>query len=62
MEQTKLPDGVQHQAYLELARFYGKIDMYPDETAEQIFIIDNRHRIDNPDDINRLVEYAKFNV
>jgi len=59
LEQTTLMDGMRHQAYLQLARFYARVGMHPEEAAERIQRLDSRHPISNPEDIDRIVRYGQ---
>ena len=54
-----LPDNLRHTAYLALARFYGWINMHPEEAAERLHTIDSRHPIRDPGYIERAVDYGK---
>ena len=56
-----LPDGLRHTAYIALARFYGWINMHPEEAADRLHIIDRRHPIRDPGYIERIVDWGKQN-
>ncbi|MDI6450457.1 hypothetical protein [Anaerobaca lacustris] len=58
IQEVTLPDGIRHQTYLSLARFYRYIGMHPDEIHEQIEALDGRHPIRDPDYIERTVAWA----
>jgi len=58
IRQTTLPDGIRHNAYLSLARFYSWINMHPNEVCEQLFELDQKNPIHDPDSIQRIVTWA----
>jgi hypothetical protein len=58
IQQSVLPDGVRHQTYLSLARFFRWIRMHPDEIRERIEDVDNRNPIRDPAYIERTVKWA----
>ncbi|MBE3096892.1 MAG: hypothetical protein IMZ44_07135 [Planctomycetes bacterium] len=55
LEAATLPDGIRHDAYFALAKFYAWIGMHPAEVAERILAIDGRHPIRDPKYIERVV-------
>ncbi|MFC1781205.1 hypothetical protein ACFLZ8_02975 [Planctomycetota bacterium] len=58
IQRAYLIDGIRHQTYLALARFYSWIGMHHDEAIEQIESINNRHPIKNSGDIERIVFWS----
>jgi len=58
IQKTTLPDGIRHQAYLSLARFYRYVGMHPAEIRERIETINNRHPIRDPNYIERTIAWA----
>jgi hypothetical protein len=58
IEEAEVPDGIRHQTYLSLARFYGWIRMHPDEAVERIERIDARNQIRDPKSIPRIVSWG----
>lgn len=64
LEEATLPDGLRHQAYFALTRFYAWIGMHPLEAEDRLMRIDQRHPIRDPGYIQRVVEsgvkYAGF--
>jgi len=59
IEAATLPDGIRHEAYFTLARFYARIDMHPDEVAERLQAIDARNPIRDHGYIERVVRGAR---
>lgn len=58
IQEATLPDGMRHQAYLSLARFYRFIAMHPSEVQERIEALDRRNPIRDPDYIPRTIGWA----
>jgi hypothetical protein len=58
IQEAVLPDGIRHQTYLSLARFYKWIGMHPDEIRERIEDLDRRNPIRDPDSIERTVRWG----
>jgi hypothetical protein len=58
IQEATLPDGIRHQTYLSLARFYRWIGMHPDEIRERIEEFDSRNPIQDPDSIERTVAWG----
>lgn len=58
IESTILPDGVRHQTYYVLARFYATIGMAEREAVDRLREIDHRHPIRDPDYLERVVHNA----
>ena len=58
LESATLPDGIRHQSYLDLARFYAWVGMHPLEAEGRIKEIDERHPIKDPDCISRAVKFG----
>ncbi|AQT68695.1 DNA primase small subunit [Anaerohalosphaera lusitana] len=58
IQSTTLPDGIRHQTYLALARFYRWINMHPEQIIKRIRTIDSRQPIDDPDFIKRIAFWA----
>lgn len=56
-----LADGLRHTTYIALARFYGWINMHPEEAADRLHTIDKRHPIRDPGYIERIVDWGKQN-
>jgi len=52
-----LPDGMRHEVYFALARFYASIGMHPDEASHRLKDIDQRHPIRDSDYIDRIARY-----
>jgi hypothetical protein len=59
IEGATLPDGVRHEAYFVLAKFYARIGMHPAEAIGRIREIDGRRPIRDPDYIKRMVRYGR---
>jgi hypothetical protein len=59
IEKATLPDGIRHQTYFVLARYYAYLGMHPAEACERIMEIDSRHPIRDPDSIYRAVDNAQ---
>jgi hypothetical protein len=59
VEAATLPDGVRHAIYFELARFNASIGMAPEESADRLHEIDDRHPIRDPEYIDRVVHNAR---
>jgi len=58
LENATLIDGMRHEAYLQLARFYARVGMHPEEAMERIKKLDSRNPIKNPMDIERIGQYG----
>lgn len=58
MEKSVLPDGIRHDTYLLLARYYGYLNMHYDEAKERLEIIDNRNPVKDPDSIDRAIQFG----
>jgi len=58
IETSTLPDGIRHDAYFALAKFYGWIGMHPAESAERLHTIDGRRPIRDPKYIRRVAFYG----
>ena len=58
MQDAVLPDGMRHQTYLSLARFYSWINMHPDEIRERLEALNSRNPIRDSDYIGRTVDWA----
>jgi len=58
IEKATLPDGVRHDAYLALSRFYGWIGTHPAEAAERIRAVDARNPIRDGNYIERVALYG----
>ena len=59
LEQATLPDGIRHNTYFTLARFYALIGMAPEEVAERLHSIDQRNPIRDSDYILRTAQCAR---
>lgn len=55
---SSLPDGIRHNAYLCLARFYSWINMHPQELEEKIAALDSKNPIPDPKSIQRIIDWA----
>ncbi|MCX5636901.1 MAG: hypothetical protein NTX52_04305 [Planctomycetota bacterium] len=53
-----IPDGIRHNAYLSIARFYSWINMHPNEIEEQLNRLDQKNPISDPHSIQRIVSWA----
>jgi len=51
-----LPDGIRHQTYLTLARYFGYLNMHYEEILERLQEIDSRHPIWDPDSMERAAD------
>jgi hypothetical protein len=58
IEAAVVPDGIRHQLYVSLARYFGYLNMHPDEMLERLEAIDKRNPIRDPDSIERAVEFG----
>ena len=58
LQTMRLSDGTRHSTYLILARFYRWINMHPDEITETLLSIDDKNPIQQPGDIQRIVNWA----
>ena len=58
IEKARLPDGMRHDAYLQLARYYAYLGMHPEEIRERIIDIDDRYPIGDPQSIDRMVDFG----
>ncbi|OHB49689.1 MAG: hypothetical protein A2Y10_05905 [Planctomycetes bacterium GWF2_41_51] len=58
IEKTILPDGIRHDTYLLLARYYSYLNMHYYEIVERLGNIDNRNPIRDLDSIERITEFA----
>jgi DNA primase large subunit len=56
--QNTLPDGIRHNAYLSIARFYSWINMHPCEIEEQLNRLDQNNPISDPASIQRIISWA----
>jgi hypothetical protein len=59
IETATLPDGIRHDAYFVLAKFYARIGMHPAEAIERLRELDGRRPIHDPDYIERVVQYGR---
>lgn len=57
IQQSTLPDGIRHDTYLILARFYSWINMHPQEITETLNLLDKKNPIADHD-IDRIVDWA----
>jgi hypothetical protein len=62
MQKTTLPDGIRHNSYLILARFYSWINMHPEQIKEKLLETDKRHPISDPDSIERIIKWSAENT
>jgi hypothetical protein len=53
-----IPDGIRHQLYLSLARYYGYLNMHYEEILERLEAIDSRNPIRDPDSIERAADFG----
>ena len=58
MQKAAIPDGIRHEAYLTMARYYGYLNMHQDEMLERLEAIDKRNPIQNPDSIERVIKFG----
>jgi len=58
IEKSVLPDGIRHDTYLLLARYYGYLNMHYDEARERLELINNRNPVKDPDSIDRAIEFG----
>jgi hypothetical protein len=58
MQQNTLPDGIRHNAYLSLARFYSWINMHPQEVEEKLLLLDQKNPISDTGSIQRIINWA----
>lgn len=58
LESATLPDGIRHESYLTLARYYVWLGMHPLEAEDRIKEIDERHPIKDSDCISRAVKFG----
>lgn len=58
IQEAVLPDGIRHQTYLSLARFYCWIGMHSDEALERIEKINERNPIRDADSIQRAIKFG----
>jgi DNA primase large subunit len=56
--QNTLPDGIRHNAYISIARFYSWINMHPKEIAEKLNLLDQNNPIRDPKSIQRITLWA----
>jgi hypothetical protein len=60
MQESVLPDGVRHEAYMVLARYYAYLNMHHDEIKERLELIDARNPVNDNNCIERIVSFAVF--
>jgi hypothetical protein len=58
IETAVVPDGIRHQLYVSLARYYGYLNMHHDEMLDRLEAIDQRNPIRDPDSIERAVSFG----
>ena len=58
IQNTVIPDGIRHQLYLNLARYYSYLNMHHDEILEHLEAIDQKNPIRDPDSIERTVAFG----
>lgn len=58
IQQNTLPDGIRHNAYLSLARFYSWINMHPQELEEKLHLLDHKNPISDPNSIQRIINWS----
>jgi len=58
IQDAVLPDGIRHEAYMALSRFYGFVGMHPNEALERIHKIDSRNPIHDPENIVSEVKWG----
>jgi hypothetical protein len=57
-ENKTIPDGVRHQMYVELSRYYAYLNMHPEEMLERLWTIDRRNPVRDPDAIERAIKWG----
>jgi len=57
-ESYGLPDGTRHKTYLLLARYFAYINMHYDQIVRRLKVIDGKHPIRDPGDIEKAVEFG----
>jgi hypothetical protein len=58
IETAVVPDGIRHQLYVSLARYYGYLNMHHDEMLGRLEAIDQRNPVRDPDSIERAVSFG----
>lgn len=58
IEAAVIPDGIRHELYLALARYYAYLNMHHEEMQDRIEAIDQRNPIRDPDSIQRAVKFG----
>ncbi|MFC1782747.1 hypothetical protein ACFL02_04075 [Planctomycetota bacterium] len=59
LENTTLPDGIRHETYKVLARYFAWLGAHAEETMFRLLQLDARHPITDPDYIYRIVQFAQ---
>ena len=57
-EASGLPDGTRHKTYLLLARYFAYLNMHYDQIVKRLKVIDNKHSIRDPADIEKAAEFG----
>jgi hypothetical protein len=58
VEGAVIPDGIRHQLYVSLARYYGYLNMHHDEMLDRLEAIDQRNPVRDPDSVERAVSFG----
>jgi hypothetical protein len=58
IEEATITDGMRHDLYTTLCRYYGYLNMHPEEMLERIQKIDSRNPIRDPDSIERAIKWG----